>query len=152
MEWLETAHPDRFEAVVSGHYAWLERAQDEVHLRAAADPLKDQTYFLSQLSAQQLQRCLFPLGHLTKVQVRELAHRLHLPNADRPESQGLCFLGHVQFSEFIRAHLGEWLGPIVEHETGKIMGYHPGFWFFTLGQRKGIRLSGGPWYDVESSG
>ena len=137
---------------MSGHYARLEcekepgAAAARVHLRAAADPIKDQTYFLSQLSAAQLGRCVFPLGALTKREVRDVAHRLRLPNAARPESQGLCFLGQVRFPEFIRAHLGDWPGPILQHETGALLGYHQGFWYFTPGQRRGIRLPGGPWY------
>ena len=78
-------------------------------------------------------------------EVRQWAAQLQLPNQARRDSQGICFLGKVRFSEFVREHLGTWPGPIVEEETGDIVGHHDGFWFYTLGQRKGIFLSGGPW-------
>lgn len=78
-------------------------------------------------------------------EVRRWAAALGLPNQGRRDSQGICFLGKVRFSEFVRQHLGTWPGAILEEETGEVMGFHEGFWFYTLGQRKGILLSGGPW-------
>ncbi|KAI7843379.1 hypothetical protein COHA_002977 [Chlorella ohadii] len=120
--------------------------QQDVRLALTPDAVKDQTYFLAHLSQRQLARTLFPLGHLTKPQVRALAEAADLPNKARKDSQGICFLGKVKFSEFVREHLGEWPGPIVEEETEEVVGYHRGFWFHTVGQRKGIPLSGGPWY------
>lgn len=78
-------------------------------------------------------------------EVRQWAAKLQLPNQARRDSQGICFLGKVRFSEFVREHLGTWPGPIVEEETDDVVGHHDGFWFYTLGQRKGIYLSGGPW-------
>ena len=72
-----------------------------------------------------------------------------MPNAMRKDSQGICFLGKINYNDFIRRHLGERPGPIVELETGKILGQHRGFWFHTIGQRKGLGLSGGPWYVVK---
>ncbi len=80
-----------------------------------------------------------------QVEVRQLAAAAALPNQARRDSQGICFLGKVRFSEFIREHLGTWHGAFLEEETNEIVGYHEGFWFYTLGQRKGIPLSGGPW-------
>ena len=77
--------------------------------------------------------------------MRQLAAAAALPNQARRDSQGICFLGKVRFSEFIREHLGTWRGAFLEEETGRIVGYHEGFWFYTLGQRKGIPLHGGPW-------
>mgnify|MGYP001178034531 FL=1 len=71
-----------------------------------------------------------------------------LPNASRRDSQGICFLGNIDYNAFIRRHLGERQGAIVELETGKILGSHKGYWFHTIGQRKGLGLSGGPWYVV----
>ena len=77
--------------------------------------------------------------------MRQLAAAAALPNQARRDSQGICFLGKVRFSEFIREHLGTWRGALLEEETGRILGYHDGFWFYTLGQRRGIPLHGGPW-------
>ncbi len=80
-----------------------------------------------------------------QAEVRQLAVAAALPNQARRDSQGICFLGKVRFSEFVREHLGTWHGAFLEEETNEIVGYHEGFWFYTLGQRKGIPLSGGPW-------
>ena len=144
----------RFDRIASGHYARIDRRRkviddetiEEALLMLTPDSIKDQTYFLAHLDQEQLKNCVFPLGYLTKSQVRGLASAANLPNQSRPDSQGLCFLGKVKFSEFIKEHLGEWPGPIIEEETNEIVGYHKGFWFHTIGQRKGLRLAGGPWY------
>lgn len=137
---------DRFEKIATGHYANVEEKKGIFFLKKAPDPIKDQTYFLSQLSQQQLSRALFPIGKYTKQEVRELASRFKLPNAERKDSQGICFLGKIPFDAFLKYHLGEKKGPLVEYETGRVLGEHPGFWYFTIGQRQGIGLSGGPWY------
>jgi tRNA-5-taurinomethyluridine 2-sulfurtransferase len=144
---LERLDP-RFDKVASGHYARIEHIDDRYVLKLTPDPIKDQTYFLSYLTQKQLSRVLFPLGHLNKTQVREEARRFDLPNKDRKDSQGICFLGKVKFSEFVRQHLGDNPGNLVEFESGMILGQHNGFWFYTIGQRQGIGLSGGPWYVV----
>ena len=112
----------------------------------SGDPRKDQTYFLAHLSQKQLRDLTFPIGGLPKHKLREVAHAANLPNADRPDSQGICFLGKVKFSEFVAEHLGEVSGSIIELETGQKLGTHAGFWFHTIGQRQGLGLSGGPWY------
>lgn len=78
-------------------------------------------------------------------QVRDLAVAAGLANSGRKDSQGICFLGKVKFSEFVKEHLGEWQGPLVEEETGQLLGVHQGYWFYTVGQRGGIKLPGGPW-------
>ena len=80
-----------------------------------------------------------------QAEVRRWAAELGLPNQARPDSQGICFLGKVRFADFLRRHLGTWPGAFLEAESGEVVGYHEGFWFYTLGQRKGIHLSGGPW-------
>ena len=82
---------------------------------------------------------------LMQVEVRALAKAAGLPNQARRDSQGICFLGKVKFSEFVEQHLGVWPGCIIEEETGEVLGYHQGFWFHTVGQRRGIPLNGGPW-------
>ena len=137
-----------FKFVATGHYAQIERKDNITYLCTALDKVKDQTYFLSHLNQEQLARALFPIGHLYKTEVRQLAKKFDLPNQDRKDSQGICFLGKLKFAEFVKFHLGEKIGDLVEFETNKILGQHNGYWFFTLGQRQGLGLSGGPWYVV----
>ena len=135
--------------VATGHYAQLVQCDGLTHMRRAPDPVKDQTYFLSHLSQDQVTRALFPIGHLAKNEVRDLAHRFDLPTKDRKDSQGICFLGKIQYRDFIDFHLGTNPGEIVEAESGQVLGEHRGYWFYTIGQRFGLRLGGGPWYVVE---
>jgi tRNA-5-taurinomethyluridine 2-sulfurtransferase len=138
-----------FEKIATGHYAQVEHSDKEgFKLVASADSFKDQTYFLANLTQEQVARCLFPIGHLTKSQVRELAQEFDLPNKQRKDSQGLCFLGKIKFKEFVKAQIGTINGEIREFETFKKLGSHEGYWFYTIGQRQGIGLSGGPWYVV----
>ncbi len=137
---------DSFERVASGHYARLERGSGGVQMRKGLDPVKDQTYFLSHLSQAQLQRALFPIGHLTKDEVRARAVKLDLPSQARKDSQGICFLGKIKYSEFVRHHLGVREGEIVEKGTNVVLGRHRGYWFHTIGQRQGLGLSHGPWF------
>ena len=140
---------DDYDFIATGHYAQVEHRSDGSSLKKAPDLIKDQTYFLCQLSQQQLQRVLFPIGHLEKYEVRELAQKFDIPNKDRKDSQGICFLGKFKFADFLRAHLGDKQGDLIEFETGKVVGAHNGFWYYTIGQRQGIGLSGGPWYVVD---
>lgn len=137
-----------FEKVATGHYACVQEKNGIFSLSKSPDPVKDQTYFLSYLSQEQLSRALFPIGHLHKHQVRQLAHEFNLPNKDRKDSQGICFLGKLKFNDFIAHHVGQKPGDLIEYETGKKLGTHKGFWFHTIGQRQGSGLAGGPWYVV----
>jgi tRNA-5-taurinomethyluridine 2-sulfurtransferase len=137
-----------FEKIATGHYANVIYDGQNYLLKRAKDPIKDQTYFLSYLNQEQLSRLVFPIGNLLKSEVRALAHQYQLPNQDRKDSQGICFLGKISFSDFIRHHLGTKPGQLIEFETGKSMGQHEGFWYYTIGQRKGMGLSGGPWFVV----
>ncbi|MBU8913678.1 MAG: tRNA 2-thiouridine(34) synthase MnmA [Spirochaetales bacterium] len=134
--------------IATGHYARITDEGDHVLLRRSPDPVKDQTYFLAHLGQHQLRQTHFPLGTLTKAEVRRRAADYDLPNKDRPDSQGICFLGKVRYPDFIRHYLGETSGPIVEAETGLVLGQHRGYWFYTIGQRQGLGLGGGPWYVV----
>jgi len=138
-----------FDKLVSGHYAQVEDRDGFCVLKRSPDQVKDQTYFLCALNQEQLRRLWFPIGHLRKSEVRRLAREWNLPNRDRKDSQGICFLGKIKYSEFVRYHLGERTGEIVELETGRTLAEHRGFWFYTIGQRKGIGLAGGPWYVVK---
>jgi tRNA-specific 2-thiouridylase len=139
---------DRFDRVASGHHARVKQRRGLHRLLRAADPRKDQTYFLCQLTQDQLAKCLFPIGDLTKAEVRNQAGRLGLVNANRPDSQGICFLGRVPFDDFVRHHLGDRPGEIRRASNDEVLGSHRGTWFHTIGQRRGLGLSGGPWYVV----
>jgi len=150
-EYLEKAHPGRFDRIASGHYAAVAHGPQGAVLSAAADPVKDQTYFLAHLSQAQLARCMFPLAPLTKAAVRQLAAAAALPTQSRPDSQGICFLGKVRHSEFVKEHLGEWPGPLMDADTNEVLGFHSGYWFHTIGQRKGVPLHTGPWYVVRKN-
>jgi tRNA (5-methylaminomethyl-2-thiouridylate)-methyltransferase len=142
-----------FNKVATGHYAQIAMTTDGVaRLLMSPDPVKDQSYFLSNLSQEQLRRCLFPIGHLEKSQVRVLAESFDLPTKTRKDSQGICFLGKLKFDDFIGHYLGQQPGPIKCYRTGRELGRHRGLWFHTIGQRKGLGLllSGvvheGPWF------
>lgn len=142
---------DSFDKVATGHYAQVVQEGNQYYLKRAADAFKDQTYFLSRLSQEQLSRILFPLGAFKKSEVRQMAQEFNLPTKSRKDSQGICFLGNINFTDFIKYHLGTRKGDFIEFETGVKVGEHNGFWFFTIGQRKGIGLSGGPWYVVKKN-
>lgn len=137
-----------FDKTATGHYAGVEEKDGIYYLLTATDAVKDQTDFLAQLSQSQLSHLLFPLGTLPKSEVRKIAEEVKLPNAGRKDSQGICFLGKINYADFIERHLGTKTGAVIEIETGKKIGTHRGFWFYTIGQRKGLGLSGGPWFVV----
>jgi tRNA-specific 2-thiouridylase len=142
---LQAALADGADRIATGHYA---RAQDG-QLVAAADTTKDQTYFLYRATQSALEHTLFPLGELTKPQVRELAAGFGLPNAKKPDSQGICFVGEVGIREFLRQYVDMAPGPVVERATGRTLGQHQGAIFYTFGQRHGMGIGGGrPYYVV----
>lgn len=141
-----------FDKTATGHYARTLVGPDGlIYLATAPDPVKDQTDFLARITYGQLAHAMFPIGDMPKSRVRELAVEANLPNAFRRDSQGICFLGNINYNDFIRRHLGERPGPIIELETGRKLGEHRGYWFHTIGQRKGLGLSGGPWYVVRKN-
>lgn len=138
-----------FEKTATGHYATTITGDDNlIYLGTAPDLVKDQTDFLAQISYSQLSHLLFPIGDMPKALVRETAIAQKLPNAFRRDSQGICFLGKINYNDFLLRQLGKKTGAIIEIETGKKLGEHNGYWFHTIGQRKGLGLSGGPWYVV----
>ncbi len=142
----------KFLQTATGHYAsTLFDPEGRKWLATAVDPVKDQTDFLARITGRQLSHLIFPLGELPKARVREIAVEAKLPNAFRRDSQGICFLGKINYNDFIRRHLGEKPGAIVEIETGRKLGEHRGYWFHTIGQRKGLGLSGGPWFVVRKN-
>lgn len=138
-----------FDKTATGHYATTTVRDGKTYLSTAKDPIKDQTDFLAQISSLQVSKLMFPVGSLMKNEVRAIAESANLPSAKRQDSQGICFLGKVNYNDFIGRYLGEKEGPIVEFETGKVLGKHKGYWFHTVGQRKGLGLSGGPWYVIK---
>ena len=127
----------------------LRRTRRLTWLCTSPDPVKDQTDFLAQLQPWQLQKACFPIGHLPKAEVRAIAEREHLLAAHRKDSQGICFLGKIDYNDYIRQFLGEQPGQVIDRKTGRVLGMHRGLWFHTIGQRKGLGFSGGPWYVVE---
>ncbi|MGN0214646.1 MAG: tRNA 2-thiouridine(34) synthase MnmA [Muribaculaceae bacterium] len=140
-----------FDMTATGHYATTDFVDGVKYLATAVDPVKDQTDFLAQISYKQLEHLMFPIGSMPKADVRRIAIEANMPNAYRKDSQGICFLGKINYNDFIRRHLGERKGNIIEIETGRKIGEHKGFWFHTIGQRKGLGLSGGPWYVVKKN-
>lgn len=140
-----------FDMTATGHYATTDVVDGVKYLATAVDPVKDQTDFLAQITYDQLKHLMFPIGNMPKEEVRRIAQEVRMPNAYRKDSQGICFLGQINYNDFIRRHLGEKKGPIIEIETGRKLGEHNGFWFHTIGQRRGLGLSGGPWYVVKKN-
>ena len=139
----------RYDKIATGHYATVVERDHKIWLGTAVDPVKDQTDFLAQINYPQVSKLMFPLGKLMKHEVRSIAQSAKLPSALRHDSQGICFLGKINYNDFIRRFLGEKKGAIIELETGKKLGTHNGFWFHTIGQRKGLGLSGGPWFVIK---
>ncbi|MGB5528799.1 MAG: tRNA 2-thiouridine(34) synthase MnmA [Ignavibacteriaceae bacterium] len=140
---------DSFEKVASGHYARVEEINGKYVLKTSPDPVKDQTYFLAYLTQQQLSRAFFPVGKFKKKEIRQLAEGYNLPTMARRDSQGICFLGQIKFNEFIKHHLGEIEGAILDIDNNKVLGKHPGYYYYTIGQRSGLRLGGGPWFVIK---
>ncbi|MCC8133180.1 MAG: tRNA 2-thiouridine(34) synthase MnmA [Tannerellaceae bacterium] len=138
-----------FDKIATGHYATTIEINGKTWLSTARDPFKDQTDFLAQITNLQIRKLMFPIGDLLKSEVREIAAQQKLPSAMRKDSQGICFLGKINYNDFIERYLGKRTGKIVEFETGKVLGKHNGYWFHTIGQRKGLGLSGGPWFVIK---
>jgi tRNA-specific 2-thiouridylase len=168
---LRTALDLGVDAVATGHYARIAAVPDTVHpsyaLLAGADPNKDQSYFLCQLSQAQLAKSLFPIGHLCKPEVRRLATEAGLPTAGKKDSQGICFVGKIDLPVFLQQQLAARKGDVIEiapsfyagkstgttleelcapchysPDAGKKIGEHNGAHFFTIGQRKGLGIGG----------
>jgi tRNA-specific 2-thiouridylase len=137
-----------YQFIATGHYAQTEAEGGWRWLVTSPDPVKDQTDFLCQLYPWQLQKALFPIGHMMKEEVRRIAEEEHLLNARRKDSQGICFLGKIDYTEYVRRYLGEQPGDVIEKDTGRLIGRHRGHWFYTIGQRKGLGFGGGPWFIV----
>jgi len=127
--------------IATGHYAQVEEAGGKFYLKKAVDLNKDQTYFLNQLNPHQLSKVIFPIGHLTKPNVREIAKKHNLSTASKKDSTGLCFIGERNFKKFLSNYLPAQIGDIKTLD-GKIVGKHDGLMYYTLGQRRGLNLGG----------
>lgn len=127
--------------IATGHYCGIKHEKGVHYLLKAADQNKDQTYFLNQLSQNQLADVLFPLADMHKDEVRAIADRLGLVNARKKDSTGICFIGERNFREFLQNYLPNQPGDIVDLE-GNVVGQHIGLMYYTLGQRRGLGLGG----------
>ncbi len=148
---LEEAKKLGIQYVATGHYARIERDSDgAARLLRGVDTDKDQSYFLYRVPQEALRMSLFPIGHLKKSEVREEARRLGLPVAEKPDSQGICFIGKLDMQDFLRTRIPSTPGEITDAD-GTGIGSHEGLDGFTIGQRAGIRVSRGalPWYVAE---
>lgn len=145
--WLDKVKELGFDKLATGHYASVKeqvaRNKKQYILGQAKDDNKDQTYFLHQLTQEQLAHTMFPLGKYTKDEVRAMAHEFDLPNADRAESMGICFVGEVPMTEFLKQKIKPTPGNIIHSQTGEILGQHEGLPFYTIGQRHGVAQKGG---------
>ena len=146
-----------YDYIATGHYARVNKYQvasvtfqggkqekrlpiTDYQLLAGRDPSKDQSYFLYNLTQEQLAHTLFPVGALLKTQVRELAARFKLPNATKKDSQGICFIGNIEIDEFLRQKIKTRIGKVV-NTAGRVLGTHSGIAFYTIGQRERLGIS-----------
>ncbi|MFZ3220184.1 MAG: tRNA 2-thiouridine(34) synthase MnmA [Rhodoferax sp.] len=131
------------EKIATGHYARVrQNPQTGLHeLLKGLDPSKDQSYFLHRLNQAQLSKTLFPVGELHKTEVRQIAEDMHLPNARKKDSTGICFIGERPFREFLNRYIAKEPGPIKD-PRGRTIGQHVGLSFYTLGQRQGLGIGG----------
>lgn len=137
-----TARAEGADLIATGHYANTENGR----LLMAKDDNKDQTYFLYRVSQEALKHTIFPLGGLTKPEVRKLAKKLKLVTADKKESMGICFVGKVGIREFLEQYVTKKPGNIID-SRGREIGQHDGAIFYTIGQRHGLEIGGGlPYY------
>lgn len=151
---IQYAQSQGFDGLATGHYAQIEQRDGEFALIQAPDPVKDQTYFLSQLTQEQLSYAVFPLGQYQKRTTRELAKTLNLPNAQKKDSVGICFIGERKFAKFLQEYLLTRPGSIITRD-GLLVGKHQGLFCYTIGQRKGLGIGGvkntadTPWYVID---
>jgi len=140
---LNFAHKNGCEMIAMGHYAKRVVIGDKAYLYKAKDLSKDQSYFLSQINQKQLMSCLFPLGDISKKEVREIAHKIGLESVmDKKDSTGVCFIGERNFKEFLENYLPAQKGKIVDIDTNRVLGTHDGVLYYTLGQRRGLGIGG----------
>ena len=132
--------------IATGHYVRknFNPFTNEYELMKGIDPNKDQSYFLYNITQEQLSKSLFPVGEMIKPEVRALAQKFSLPNADKPDSQGICFIGEINVQKFLRSRIDVHKGDIVDIDSQKKVGEHDGIEFYTIGQREGLKIGGAP--------
>ena len=128
--------------VATGHYAKIVHEENKSILMKAKDDNKDQSYFLSFLSQEQIKDVLFPLADIDKGEVRKIASELNLNVANKKDSTGICFIGERNFKEFLKNYIPASKGKIVDIATNKVVGEHQGVYYYTIGQRKGLNIGG----------
>ncbi len=154
LEYMKNLNADYF---ATGHYAKIEHNENGHFLKKAEDKNKDQSYFLCQLSNEQISKVLFPLGNLTKTQVREIAKKHNLITSKTKESYDVCFLGSQKFKDFMNENYPEKNGNIIDIKTNKVVGTHTGISKYTIGQRRGLNIGGingtdlNRWFVVEKN-
>ena len=137
--------------MATGHYADLVFKKEKAYLRRSIDLNKDQTYFLHEVSSNEFKYCLFPLANLTKPEVREIAKSIQLPNRNKKDSVGICFVGERNMKDFLNRFIDFEAGPIID-DSNNVIGEHHGSLLYTIGQRQGLRIGGVkdmpdlPWY------
>lgn len=153
---LKHAQTLQADFIATGHYATITKSNQHYQLNIAKDNTKDQTYFLHGLNQYQLKNSLYPLGDYTKQDVRKIAKKIGLKNADKADSTGICFIGERKFKDFISQYLPAKSGNIIT-TTNKIIGTHSGVIYYTIGQRQGLNIGGlatgdgDPWYVVDKN-
>lgn len=135
--------------IAMGHYARVRHEENKSYLLRGVDENKDQTYFLCMLTQAQLRKAIFPIGHLTKPEVRKIALEANLYTATKKDSTGICFIGERNFKEFLKNYLPAQPGNMVTTD-GRIIGQHDGLMYYTIGQRKGLGIGGSNEYKSEA--
>ena len=135
--------------IAMGHYARVERKDGKSYLLRGVDSNKDQTYFLCQITQEELQQSMFPIGHLLKPELRKIAKEANLYTAEKKDSTGICFIGERNFKQFLKNYLPAQPGNIVT-TTGDVIGTHEGLMYYTIGQRKGLGIGGNNKYKNEA--
>ena len=140
---IQFAKEHGFDCIAMGHYAKRMDKDGVTYLCKSYDQNKDQTYFLSQISQEQVSFCLFPLGNIDKTEVRRIAHELQLESVmDKKDSTGICFIGERNFRQFLQNYIPARDGNIIDIETGRVIGHHVGSMYYTIGQRRGLGIGG----------
>ena len=140
---IDFAKEHGFDAIAMGHYAKRVDKDGKAYLCKSFDQNKDQTYFLSQISQDQVSFCLFPLGNIDKTEVRRIAHELQLESVmDKKDSTGICFIGERNFRQFLQNYIPAKDGDIIDIENGRVVGHHVGSMYYTIGQRRGLGIGG----------
>lgn len=134
LNWIKKKDKDAY--VATGHYAQIENGS----LKVSKDDNKDQSYFLWTLNAEQIKSIIFPVGGMTKDQVRDMAKKYNLPTQNKKDSQGLCFVGSIELKDLLKTYIKEKRGDVL-NENGEIIGYHDGVMFFTVGERHGFTIT-----------